>query len=144
MCRGSLIQRGKPAALHSARPLAALQRCPAPLPASAQHAGPSSAAHRADISRSDRTLQLDNTAAIKLVYLFRRLRARALPQDVTRLEPASSPATASLLDESRPQRRCRSRPIAGSAFTSAGRTSIDRQARAPRGHPGRDTAFLRL
>jgi hypothetical protein len=66
-----VLQRGKPAALHSTRPLAALQGCPAPLPASAQHAGPSSAARGADISRSDRTLQtlqLDDTAAINSLF----------------------------------------------------------------------------
>jgi hypothetical protein len=95
-----------------------------PLPASAQHAGPSSAAHRADTPRSDRSLPLDDTAAVKTRLPVSSLRALALPQEAAHLAPANSWDTASLLDESRPQHRCHSRLIAGSAFTPASRTSI--------------------
>jgi hypothetical protein len=43
-----------------------------------------------------------------------------------RKPPATSRHRLRLLpDESRPQHRCRSRPVAGSAFTPAGRTAID-------------------
>jgi hypothetical protein len=101
-----------------------LYSAPVPLPASAQHAGPSSAAHHADTPRSDRSVPLDDTAAVKTRLPVPSLRAPALPQDAAHLMPANSPATASLPDESRPQHRCRSRLVAGSAFTPAGRTSI--------------------
>jgi hypothetical protein len=92
---------------------ARLRLCSAapPLPASAQHIDPSSAARRADTPRSDRSMPLDDTAAIKTRLPVPSLRAPALPQDAARLVPATSPATASLPDESHPQHRCRSRPV---------------------------------
>jgi hypothetical protein len=141
--RASLLQRSKPAALHNTRPPAALQCCPAPLPTSAQHAGPSSAARRAGIPRSDRSLPLDDTAAIKTRLPVSSLRALALPQDAARLAPASSPATC----------RCptsRIHSIAAAHVPSAAITAswpdchCCRQARASRARPRTSTAFPRL